>query len=88
MPLPDKIISKEQQIARLESSLAREKIKKRKADTRRKIEFGGLIIKAEMGDFPKDVILGALVKAKETLEREEGAYTLFESTGKKAFLEI
>ena len=86
MSLPSKINKQEQLVARLENELAREKLKKRKADTRRKIEFGGLVIKAEMADLPKDVILGALIKAKESLDNEEGAYTLFESAGKQAFL--
>ncbi len=47
-----KQIEKEKQlIARTEKSLAFEKLKQRRADTRRKIEFGGLVIKAKMDGY-------------------------------------
>lgn len=87
MPQPNQIKKQEQKIARLEKSLAVERLKKRKADTRRKIEFGGLVIKAGMGDFTKDVILGALIKAKQTIENEEGYKSILEAMGEQAFLE-
>lgn len=45
------IIKQQQQVARCEKSLALEKLKKRRADTRRKIEFGGLVIKAGIDGF-------------------------------------
>ena len=87
MSLPEKITKQEQRIAKLQGKLAREKLKKRKADTRRKIEFGGLVIKAGMDSFPKEIILGALIKAKESLNIDDGQYTVYQSVGKQAFLE-
>ena len=59
----------------------------RKADTRRKIEFGGLVIKAGMGEYSKDVILGALIDAAESLQKDQGAELLFESKGQAAFMD-
>ncbi|HAT8371218.1 TPA: conjugal transfer protein TraD, partial [Legionella pneumophila] len=54
-----KQIEKEKQsIARYEKSLAQEKLKKRRVDTRRKIELGGLVIKSGMGQYSKTVVLG------------------------------
>jgi hypothetical protein len=40
------LIKAEQKVARLERNLALEKIKTRKAETRQKIELGGLVVKA------------------------------------------
>lgn len=40
----------------------------RKQDTRCKIELGGLVIKAGLGDEPKAIVLGALVLAAATLQ--------------------
>lgn len=76
----------EQKLARLERDLARAKLKERKADTRRKIELGGLVIKAKMAGYSKAVVLGALIDAVETLEREPGAKALYQSKGEAAFL--
>ena len=82
------VIKKEQQrIARLERNLALAKVKQRKADTRRKIEFGGLVIKAGMGEYSKDIILGALIDAAEALQKDQGAKLLFESKGQAAFMD-
>ena len=69
----------EQVIARLERNLALQKIKQRKADTRRKIEFGGLVIKAKMDKYPKSVIFGALIDAFENLERDSAVKNLFQN---------
>ena len=49
----DQIIKQQQQVARSEKSLALEKLKIRRADTRRKIELGGLVIKSGMDGFNK-----------------------------------
>ena len=81
-----KIQHKEQSIARLERQLAKAKVKQRKADTRRKIQLGGLIIKAKMDVYPKDVILGALIQAESAL-KEEGSRQFYQLIGKNAFLE-
>lgn len=81
------IKKKEQLIARLENSLASEKLNKRKADTRRKIEFGGLVIKSGMDHYTKDIILGSLSHALSLIDNDESYKTLFESIGKNLFLE-
>ena len=86
MDTKDEIKKTEQRLARLECQLARDKIKERKADTRRKIEFGGLVIKAKMDVYPKDIILGALIYAKEQLEKEAGTKMLYQSKGHAAFM--
>ena len=80
------IIKQHQQVARCEKSLALEKIKKRRADTRRKIEFGGLVIKSGMDGFNKSVILGALSHAMRLIESEANYLNLFESMGDNLFL--
>lgn len=40
----------------------------RKQDTRHKIELGGLVIKAGLGDEPKVIVLGALALAAAALQ--------------------
>ena len=81
------LIKKEQQtIARLEKSLAAEKLKRRRADTRRKIEFGGLIIKSAIDGYNKSIILGALTHALQLIEQDKNYITLFESLGDNIFL--
>lgn len=82
----DKITKEEQRIARLENSLAREKLKKRKQDTRNKIEWGGLVVKSGMNELSKDIILGALIHATQLIENDPKHLTLFEGIGKNAFL--
>ena len=81
-----KIVKKSQEIARLERKLALDKIKKRKAETRRKIEFGGLVVKASMDDYSKEIILGALVNAKKEMDKEPATKALYQSIGKSEFM--
>jgi hypothetical protein len=82
----DSIKKTERTLAKLERNLSLEKIKQRKKDTRRKIELGGLVIKAEMDLYSKDVILGALIQAKKEIEEGEKNKRLFEMIGKAEFL--
>ena len=83
-----KQIEEEKQfIARCEKSLALDKLKKRRADTRRKIQLGGLVIKAGIDGFNKSVILGALVNAIELIEQDANYLQLFECKGDNLFLE-
>lgn len=86
METQKKINKKSQTIAHLERKLAVEKIKERKKQTRRKIELGGLIIKAKMDELPKDVILGALINAKKEIQNYANIKSLFKSIGKAAFI--
>jgi hypothetical protein len=83
-----KQIEKEKQlIARCEKDLVLEKLKKRGADTRRKIQLGGLVIKAGMDGFNKSVILGALADAMQLIKNDISYIALFESKGDLLFLE-
>jgi hypothetical protein len=85
--LPKQIEKAKQRIARLEKSVALEKLKARKADTREKIQYGGLVKKSKMMDYSKDVVLGALIHCYELLEQEPEYVELFGNKGKQAFLE-
>ena len=80
------IVKQKQYMARCEKSLAFEKLKKRRADTRRKIELGGLVIKSGMDGFNKSVILGALSHAMQMIKNDGKQLTLFESIGDNLFL--
>lgn len=88
METQQKINKKTQTIACLERKLAIEKIKDRKKQTRRKIELGGLVIKAEMDAFPKDIILGALISVRKEIEKDNNVKSLFQSIGKSIFMEF
>ena len=74
-------------MAYAERTLAMEKIKKRRAETRRKIEFGGLVVKAGLDGFNKAVVLGALVHAQRLIANDENQLALFEPLGEKSFLD-
>ena len=87
METQQKINKKTQTIAHLERKLAIEKIKERKKQTRRKIELGGLVIKAEMDAFSKDIILGALISVRKEIEKDNNVKLLFESIGHSSFME-
>ncbi|EMX9375254.1 conjugal transfer protein TraD [Pseudomonas aeruginosa] len=68
-------------------SLARTREQLRKEDTRHKIELGGLVIKAGLGDEDKAVILGVLLEAADALQSPNGSTErrrLLEA-GKRAF---
>ncbi len=86
MGTSQRITQKEQAIARLERSLLRDKIKRRKAETRRKIELGGLMVKAELDDLSKDILLGALIHLKKEIDNDPTAKTLYQSLGEAAFM--
>lgn len=87
MKIKKAIKCESQKIARLEKSLAIDKLKKRRADTRRKIEFGGLVIKSAMDSYNKSIILGALTHALQLIDQDQNHITLFESIGDNIFLE-
>lgn len=87
MPRNDAIKNEQQKIARLENLLAVEKLKKRRADTRRKIQFGGLVVKSAMDSYSKSIILGALTHAMQLIAKDEHYLTLFQSIGDNLFLE-
>lgn len=66
-----KLIRQKQFVARNELSLNRERERLRKADTRRKIQLGGLIVKAGLDEEPSSVILGLLCDARGRLPNEK-----------------
>lgn len=70
MTILEQIVKENQLIARCEKSLALEKLKRRKADTRRKIELGGLVIKSGMDMHSKYILFGALKHAFNLLQND------------------
>lgn len=86
MTMLKQIEKEKQNLARCEKSLALEKLKKRKADTRRKIELGGLVIKSGMAIYDKSILLGVLEYAGELIEQDSSYKSLFKSIGDKIFL--
>lgn len=81
MAMLEEIIKEQQMLARTEQSLALEQLKKRKADTRHKIELGGLVIKSTLNTYNKAIILGALKHAQQLIETDEQYLKTFESIG-------
>ncbi|HAU1190892.1 TPA: conjugal transfer protein TraD [Legionella pneumophila] len=69
-------------IASCEKSLALQKLKKRKADTRHKIELGGLVIKSGMNQFNKFTILGALNYIFELMIQDVSLVNRFQIKGR------
>jgi Conjugal transfer protein TraD len=67
----DSLIRQKQYVARNVLSLNRERKQLRKADTRRKIQLGGLMIKAELREESSSVLLGLLRDAKISLIMKE-----------------
>jgi hypothetical protein len=59
----------------------------RREDTRRKIQLGGLVIKAGMANYPASVILGALALASNALKgaNSDATKARFEATGDAIF---
>ncbi|HAT1704408.1 TPA: conjugal transfer protein TraD [Legionella pneumophila] len=85
MAMLEEIEKEKQLIARCEKSLALEILKRRKADTRSKIELGGLIIKSGLNIFNKSVILGGLDYIFEMANNDTSYLNFFESRGKQLF---
>lgn len=60
----------------------------RKEDTRRKIQLGGLVVKAGLDEYPSAVILGALWLAKNALmgQKSDEALARFRAAGDALFM--
>ena len=86
MNTPLNIKRTEQKLNHLQSQLAREKLRERKKATRRKIEFGGLVIKGGLANYSKAVILGAIIDAVAQLTRDPKQESLFTVKGERAFM--
>ena len=66
-----KLYQTKAKIYRLNLQYARLRMLERKQDTRRKIQLGGLIIKAGLQEEPAAVLLGLLLEAKENMRSKE-----------------
>lgn len=78
----NELAKSQQRMAKLERGRALAKIKKRKLDTRRKIELGGLVIKAGMDVYGKGVVLGALITIKSMLNDDACLVGVYKSIGR------
>lgn len=85
MPILEQIKKEEQLIARCEKSIALEKLRKRRADTRHKIELGGLVIKSGMGVYNKSVVLGSLDYISKLILKDESYKRILELSGNELF---
>jgi hypothetical protein len=56
---------------RLELNLSFQREQLRKADIRRKIQLGGLVVKAELSDESAALLFGIMLEAKEKLDPEK-----------------
>jgi Conjugal transfer protein TraD len=57
----------------------------RKADTYRKIQLGGLVIKAGMADADPAIILGALIDAHEAIGSDPNRLKRYKALGDACF---
>lgn len=84
----NQIKKKQQRIARLEKSKAMDQVRERRAATRRKIEFGGLVVKSGMDAFSKSEILGALTYTNNLINGDANYLDHFRAIGDNLFLGI
>jgi hypothetical protein len=61
---------KNQAIARFQAAQAKDRLRQRKADTRRKIILGGLVIKTHLEAFPEPVLIGAFLFLADHMKAE------------------
>lgn len=87
METQHKIKFEETRLNRLKLLQSKQQFQERRRDTRKKIELGGLVIKAKIDHLPKDILLGALVHVAEQLEFDQNLEVLFQKKGSLAFLE-
>tara|TARA_R110002124_G_scaffold161035_5_gene328305 strand:+ start:2615 stop:2896 length:282 start_codon:yes stop_codon:yes gene_type:complete len=64
----------EQKIAAIEQKVKMNKERARRLDTRKKIQLGGLIVKAKLDNLTSNVLLGILVDARKKLQTEKGRF--------------
>ena len=75
----------EQKKARLVMQETRLKLQERKRRTRRLIEIGGLVVKAELDFLSSNAIYGGLIEMQKQLSQDKSIISKWESTGKNAF---
>lgn len=69
-----------------ERNLALQKLKLRRSDTHNKIELGTLVVKSNMHQFSKTIILGALIDAFEKMNTNNELQKLFQSKGESLLI--
>jgi len=77
-----RLARQKQQIAQREAKL---KSKLRRQRTRRLIELGGLVAKAELDHLPSNVLYGALLSCKGDLQNQPAVKEQWQATGAAAF---
>ncbi|MCD8525591.1 MAG: conjugal transfer protein TraD [Gammaproteobacteria bacterium] len=82
-----KIKFEEAKLNRLKLLQSKKHFQERRQATRKKIELGGLVIKAKIDHLPKDILLGAFVHIAEQLELDQNCEIFFKQKGSLAFLE-
>jgi hypothetical protein len=75
----------ERQKARLQSQEQKLKLTERKKRTRRLIELGGLIVKAELEELNNNTLLGALLSLKSSIAKSETVIPEWTEQGANAF---
>jgi hypothetical protein len=75
----------ERQKARLQSQEQKLKLTERKKRTRRLIELGGLIVKAELEELNNNTLLGALLSLKSSISKNETLINEWTEQGAKTF---
>ena len=75
----------EQKKARLVMQETRLKIQERKRRTKRLIEIGGLVVKAELDFLSSNAIYGGLLEMQKQLSQDKSIVSKWESIGKNAF---
>jgi hypothetical protein len=81
-----KIIKTKQKINKSKLQYARTKEKERKFDVHRKIQLGGLVIKAKIDNESKSIILGALIHAMEEINSDNKMKNFYKAKGDAAFM--
>lgn len=81
MKMLDEIEKESQLIARYKKLITLEQLRKRKADTRQKIELGGLVIKSGINIYNKSIIFGGLVHMVELIDADDDFKVFLESRG-------
>ena len=75
----------EQKKARLVMEETRLKLQERKRRTKRLIEIGALVVKAELDFLSSNAIYGGLIAMQKQLSQDESVISKWESIGKNAF---
>ncbi|MCL9685748.1 conjugal transfer protein TraD [Legionella maioricensis] len=86
MALLEDIEKEKQMITRCEKLLALDKLKKRRADTRQKIELGGLVIKSGINIYEKSIILGGLIYISTLIKKDTDFVSSLEILGDNTFI--